>query len=213
MGFLEDFGSGLPQKDVVIVRDEGTANEVRTPSRAIVQPNSGQFNVDTPIFEGDVIEVPDPRGGIQRLYAAEVRVNDVDHDPDFAGMGHINVKWGMPRVERQSAPTFHISGGSNQIAWGNQKVTQQQSIATADLRATLEALLVSAVDNIADAEDREIVEASAVEAIGAIDAGNPAPRRAVATIKGVLSDLASGIGRGAGTGVANWATDLLSNLG
>lgn len=67
MGFLEGHGSAFPQKDAVIVHDAGEPGERRTTSRGIIQAKSGQFNVDTPIYEGDLVEVADPRGGAMTL--------------------------------------------------------------------------------------------------------------------------------------------------
>lgn len=66
---------------------------------AHVQAEKGFFDVDTPIFEGDVVEVADPRRpeGVERRLAAKVKVNNFGP----ADMQHISVTWGRaapPRV-------------------------------------------------------------------------------------------------------------------
>lgn len=211
MGFLEGHGKVFPQKNVTIIHNEGEANEQRTESRAIVQSKSAQFNVDTPIYEGDLVEVPDPRGGVQRLYAAEVRVNDVDGSATFRGMAHINVKWGKPPAPRQVSPVLNISGGTNQIAWDNRDVSQSQTVAATDLGAVLGRVLAEAEANLAG-EDRDLAVECAREALSAVEAGEPAPRRTLATLKGVLSDVATGAARGLGQSASGWAQGVLGRV-
>lgn len=83
----------FPTEVVKIIHNEGTDDEQVTEVDAHIQPESGFFNVDTPIYEGDVVEVADPRqgsGGRERRLAAELRVNS--NAPDH--MQHIQVKWG-----------------------------------------------------------------------------------------------------------------------
>lgn len=87
----------LGTKTVQIVRNEGTEHEERFSAEAHVQPKSGFFGIDTPVYEGDVVEFEDPRGGTTRVVAADVQVFDVGP----AQMRHIQVTWGKspaPRV-------------------------------------------------------------------------------------------------------------------
>lgn len=87
----------LGAKAVAIVRNEGTEDEERLSAEAHVQPESGFFAVDTQIYEGDVVEYADARGGITRVVAADVEVFD-EAPPQ---MQHTRVKWGKappPRV-------------------------------------------------------------------------------------------------------------------
>lgn len=80
-------------KEVVIVHAEGTAEEKRTPVEAIIQSGSGFFEVATPIYEGDVVEISDPWGGIDRRLAAQVKVNDFGPQD----LQHTEVVWGTAR--------------------------------------------------------------------------------------------------------------------
>lgn len=84
---------------VTITNYPGTAEESQHDVEAQLQAASGFFAIETPIYEGDIIEVPDPRGGTTRHLAAEVKINRA---PDwFADHGFTEVVWGtapMPRV-------------------------------------------------------------------------------------------------------------------
>lgn len=91
-------------KKVVIIRHEGTEDEVRTEVEAMIQAESGFFDVTTPVYEGDVVEIPDPRGGIDRRLAAEVHVNDYGSKQ----LHHTQVKWGKAPVAR-TAPVRRLS--------------------------------------------------------------------------------------------------------
>jgi uncharacterized protein (TIGR02391 family) len=85
-------------KTVVIVRHEGTSDEARTNVEAMIQSQSGFFDVATPIYEGDIVEIPDPRGGTDRRLAAEVHVNDSGPKQ----LHHTEVKWGKAPATRTS---------------------------------------------------------------------------------------------------------------
>ncbi|WP_349426567.1 hypothetical protein [Microbacterium sp. LWS13-1.2] len=92
-------------------------------------------------------------------------------------------------------------------------MTQEQTAAPFELRDAFAFVLAGAREHLPDGEDREIVEDCAREALAALDTGKEPPRRLVATLKGILGDVAAGAGRGFGTSAAAWATDALSNLG
>lgn len=80
----------LGTKTVTVIHDEGTSSEVRVDVEAHIQPDSGFFPVDAPIYEGDVVEFDDPRGGITRRSVRAVKVYDVGS----RSMHHIHVEWG-----------------------------------------------------------------------------------------------------------------------
>jgi len=84
---------------VTITNYPGTADESRYDAEAQLQATSGYFAIETPIYEGDIIDVPDPRGGTARYVAAEVKINRA---PAWArGDGFTEVVWGKapaPRV-------------------------------------------------------------------------------------------------------------------
>jgi hypothetical protein len=75
-------------KSVLVIR-EGTASSPGTEAtvEAHVQASKAFFAVDAPVFQGDVIEVADPRGGRARYRVRDVKV--LDTGP--AHMQHLEV--------------------------------------------------------------------------------------------------------------------------
>jgi uncharacterized protein (TIGR02391 family) len=85
VGILQQAGT----EPVTIVHSEGTEEETRVEVQAHIQPDTGFFNVDAPIYEGDVVLVADPRGGLDRRLAGSVKVFNVG--PSHAR--HTEVTW------------------------------------------------------------------------------------------------------------------------
>lgn len=197
--FLEGHGSNFPQKDLVIVHAEGGPEEHRTSSRAIVQSASGMFNVNTPIYEGDIVEVPDPRGGIQRLHVTEVKIVDVQGEMGFHGMSHIEAHW-SEKLRRSStttynAPVVNVHGDHAQVAWDNQSVTQNSvsdSVAPGydDLaQAVTKALELLSRTPSLDPDDQVFARESAEQVPEQLVTTEPNPsiiRRGLAALRGVL---------------------------
>lgn len=97
---------------VTVIQGEGTDDEKRFTIEAHIQPESGFVAVDTPIYEGDVVEVDDPRGGVERRLVSEVRIYD-PKGPTFRNMRYTEIKFGKapsPRiapVRRLTIEKFH----------------------------------------------------------------------------------------------------------
>jgi len=83
------FLSGFDTKRVVVLHAVGTDSEERFEVEGQIQAKSGFFAIDAPIYVGDIVVVPDPRGGEDRRLAAKVDVND--NGP--ADMRHMQVHW------------------------------------------------------------------------------------------------------------------------
>jgi uncharacterized protein (TIGR02391 family) len=90
---------GFGTKKVVIVHHEGTDSETRHEVEAHIQADSGFFAVATPIYEGDVVLIPDPRGGTDRRLAVKVAVNDFG----ASDLQHTEVRWGQAPIPRVAA--------------------------------------------------------------------------------------------------------------
>lgn len=58
-GFFKTFGT----KQVKVSRGGADSESEPTALEAHVQATKAYFAVDAPVYEGDLIEVPDPRGG------------------------------------------------------------------------------------------------------------------------------------------------------
>lgn len=97
---LRDLGT----KQVTIVHLEGSEDEVRIEAEALIQAKSGFFDIATPIYEGDIVEFSDPRGGTDRKQASEVHVNDFGPED----MRHTKVVWGAAPAVRV-APVRRLS--------------------------------------------------------------------------------------------------------
>lgn len=102
--------NGLPSimrqagaKSVVVVRHENTAAEERHETEANIQADKGLFGVDTPIYDGDVVVIPDPRSGTDRRLVAKVKV----HDYGPSHMQHTEVEWGRAPAPR-AAPVRRL---------------------------------------------------------------------------------------------------------
>ncbi len=106
-GFLASKRQTFGTQQVVIIHDEGGQDEARREVEAHIQSRSGFFEVETPIYEGDVVELDDPRGGRERRLAAEVRVNQAS-GRSFDRMAHTQVIWGKAPAVR-SAPIRRLA--------------------------------------------------------------------------------------------------------
>lgn len=97
----------FPKQTVRVIRNEGTDEEESFETVGHIQASTGFFAVDTPIFEGDTVEVSDPRrgpDGRERRIAKTVKVNDSQNE-----LAHIAVTWGkapLPRVAPVRRLTF-----------------------------------------------------------------------------------------------------------
>jgi hypothetical protein len=89
-GFLNLF-EALGVQEVVIIHGEGTLDESRRTVEAHIQPRAGYFEVETPIWEGDIVEMDDPRGGRERRVVRKVEVYSNTPSP---GTAHTEVTWG-----------------------------------------------------------------------------------------------------------------------
>jgi hypothetical protein len=77
----------VPPADVVVVRAPATPDEERIETSAIVVGDSVFFEVTERVYEGDIVETPDPRGGVLRR---TVRKVDINQSPfGDTGLDHI----------------------------------------------------------------------------------------------------------------------------
>jgi uncharacterized protein (TIGR02391 family) len=99
----------LGVQTVVVIHNEGQPDERRGEMEAHVQPGKGLFEVDAPIYEGDVVELRDPRGGIDRRHVNKVEWFQTGRNP----LNHIEVTWSSaapvrrPPIERATVAGLH----------------------------------------------------------------------------------------------------------
>lgn len=127
---------------VTVVHNSGTDDEQRFETEAQVQAKAAFFAVDTPIYEGDVVEFPDPRGGTTRKVAASVDVNNPT-GRSFRGMEHIHVTWGaappshVVPVRRLSIENLHeavIRSSSDLFADGHYEAAVSEAFKSIEVR-------------------------------------------------------------------------------
>lgn len=107
--FLSQMRSLFGTEMVTVIRNPGTEDEESFQVEAHIQGRTGSFDVGTPIFTGDYVELPDPRlgtGGVERRYVATAKV--LRTGP--AHTNRVKVEWGdapaPPRVAAVRRLTF-----------------------------------------------------------------------------------------------------------
>lgn len=88
---------------VTVIHDPGARTEQRHTIKGMVQPQKGFFEASAPIYEGDIVEVNDPRGGVQRLGAVKVEI--------FRGH-HMEVTWGLAPATKERTPELVLPSDS-----------------------------------------------------------------------------------------------------
>lgn len=128
---------------VKIIRNEGGGEDEEVVEvEAHIQAEQGFFDVGTPVFEGDVVEVADPRRpeGVERRFAAKVNVNNFGP----TDMQHISVTWGRaapPRVAPVRRLTFenlHVavqSAAGDLFADGHYESSVSEAFKSLEVRA------------------------------------------------------------------------------
>ncbi|TWH52621.1 hypothetical protein L612_002000000320 [Rhodococcus rhodochrous J38] len=202
--FTTGFGSNFPQHDVEIIHAAGTPEERRYPVRAMIQSEAGYFDLDTPIYEGDIVELEDPRGGRRQLHVERVDIRDHRNSPDFAWSSNITAYWGIPRAKSPTTtyhgPVVNINGSHAQVAWDNSGTVNQNSTPQAVTegyenlaRAVADALeLISKSANV-EPDERELAEETGHAILAEVVETEPnrsAIKRSLATLRGIIAPLA-----------------------
>ena len=72
-----------------MIHHQGQPDELRNEIEAPVQPKKCFFEVDAPVYSGDIVELADPRGGIDRRHVTEVEW----YKTGRGQLDHIEVTW------------------------------------------------------------------------------------------------------------------------
>lgn len=225
MGFLDGHASVFGSEEVTIIKGKGTASEKRVPSRAQLQANSGFFDVDTPIYEGDYVEAADPRGGTREFYAQKVDVNGGNGSPTFEALSHIQAHWGQPpstpRPTSPSSVTYNgpvvqIHGDHAAVAF-DQGTVNQSSQQVDDRYVELTKAVGALLERLEQfpQEDRDVVKEAADSVLLEVVKANPEQsvlRRAVYQLRGFLGMVSAGAAGAAGKDIAQWAGSLAERM-
>ncbi|MEU9864010.1 hypothetical protein AB0D99_24360 [Streptomyces sp. NPDC047971] len=124
-------------------------------------------------------------------------------------------------VHTYDGPVFNGPASHNQFAWNNETVTQNQQI-NGEVAAGYEALAERVAELLRQLpgaglaeQDREDAEAAAGEVLDVITRPEPEAgrvRRALATLRGALVPVASGVAAGTTVAAQEWARTAIEGL-
>jgi hypothetical protein len=219
MGFLDSHGRNFSPKSVTVIHRRGEPDEFRHSLRGLINPKYGSFDVDAQVFDGDLVIVPDPRGGERELYVKSVEV--FEHG---STLDHLQAVWGVAPTKRATrhgpavsgAPVINVYGNHAQVAFGNESVSQQSHVVSStytNLAETLQEVLGKLEE--LDPESRPLVVESTNDVLAEIVKPEPDAtivQRGLAQLKGLLAPLALATASGAGKELTAWAVDIIGKL-
>lgn len=215
-GFIQQFGETFGTKEVTVTPGPQRPERAVATYPAVVTARIVQFNVDTPVYQGDHLAWDDPRGGRNEVVAAKVKVNDAGGAA--ASLAHISVEFSehgeavqpKPRV-RADGHVIVVNGSNVNIALEGATITQQVGV-SAGYEALADAVgkALAIIEETAgvDPEEVEFAREAATVLVEESAKPNPDPsiiKRALPTIRGVLTAAAS-----SGAGAA--ASGLVAQL-
>ena len=120
--FISEMRNTFGTTMVKVINRPGTDDETTFEVEALIQADTASFAVDTPIFTGDQVELPDPRlgeDGVERRYVASAKVL---RSGPVRSMHRVKVEWGdapgSPRVAPVRRLTFENLHSAVQVASG-----------------------------------------------------------------------------------------------
>ncbi|MEU7007268.1 hypothetical protein [Streptomyces sp. NPDC046332] len=124
-------------------------------------------------------------------------------------------------VNRYDGPVFNGPARNNQLAWNSETVTQNQQVNGAvapgyeELAERVTELLRQLPEAGLGEQDREDAEAAAGDVLDVITQPEPEPgkvRRVLATLRGALAPVATGVAAGTTVGAQEWALSAIEGL-
>lgn len=211
--FLDRTRSAFGTDDVVLIHDAGLASETRIIVEAHIQPELGFFELDTPIYEGDLVEVDDSRGGKRTLYVAVVNMYKTS-----SNLKHTEVKWGpQPATHNSPAsptsqghhtyngPVVIINGDQAQVAWNGGSVNRTDNAIAQEFTA----LAVAVTDALklvvtgADPDEAQVAEDASKEILEELTKKEPERKKVragLATLRGILTTVTTAAATGSAGG-------------
>lgn len=204
-GFISEMGRSFGTQQVVVIHNPGQEDEIRHEVEAHVQSSKAFFNVDAPVYEEDVLEMSDPRGGIRRVYVTEVKINQAGGG--MSDMSHISASFAStpPRRSEPRGPSqiIHgnaviVSGSHVNVALDNGTINQQVPVTHGyeDLaRVVGRALELIEATRTVDPDDREAAQEAGTALLTEVvkpEPNRPLIKRSLALLRGVLQGAAAG---------------------
>lgn len=107
--FIAEMRNAFGTTMVTVISKPGTDDEATYEAEALIQGKTGSFALDTPIFAGDYVELPDPRlgdGGTERRY---VETAAVLQSGPVRSMHRVKVEWGAAPAPVRVAPVRRLT--------------------------------------------------------------------------------------------------------
>ena len=215
MGFIQHWGRLLGVKQVTVTPGGEAPGRRIEEYDGLVKPESVDFEVDTPVFEGDVLEWDD-RGVRRRVHVTQVDVFDAAAASSF--MQHVAARYSTvappPRSSRMTSGGGHtiiVNGSHVNVAVDGSTVTQQLAVSPGyEKLADAVGRALAVIEETSGVDPDEIEAARESATLVVQEVAKPAPnekaiKRALTVVKGVLTSAAN-----AGAGAL--ASGLISQL-
>lgn len=214
--FIAQMARSFGTQTVVVVHNAGQDDEERHQLESQVQGSKAFFDVDAPVYEGDSLELIDPRGGTRTVHITEVKINQAGGSMS-SHMSHIVASYSSrppQRLENSGAQIIHgnaviVSGNHVNVALDNGRINQRTSVTAGYenlARTVKEVLILIESTNGLDPDEREAAQEAATTVLNEIVKPEPdrsVVKRALPSLRGVLQS-ASVAGAGAlATGLVN----------
>ena len=130
--------SGRLTDQVTVIHDPGARTEQRHSMKEDGPAPEGVLRGVAPIYEGDVVEVNDPRGGVQRFGVAKVEI----YEPH-----HMEVTWGQAPAIKERTPDLVLpSDTGGREKWSSRDRLILEAIAAVEDRGDPFASMEDVVD-------------------------------------------------------------------
>ena len=214
MTFIQHWGRRIGTKKIAVTPGEVMSSREIASFDGIVRESAVDFDVDTPVFEGDQLEWDD-RGARRKVYAKVVTVHDQSIASSF--MRHVSVKFSskLPAQRRRSSGAgghvIVVNGNNVNVAFDGSSISQQVEVSPAFGELADAVGRALALIERTEGIDPDEVEAARESATLILEeTAKPEPDRSVVrklilTLKGALSSAAT-----AGAGAA--ASALVQQL-
>ena len=229
--FMDSFGRGFPRQVATIIPGPSGPSRSHSEVQAMIQGSAGFFDVDTQIYEGDIVELDDPRGGRRQHRVESIEINDGGDSPSFQSLSHIKAVWSGPlspaAVEQSGSthihngPVINNHGGRMQVAWDNVQVSQTQNLTETvttgyeQIADTMAKVIGGLQAARLEEDEHEIVLESSEDVLREVVKPEPDKRlikRCLASIRGVLTQIEQGVATAAGEQSREWAQGSLRAL-
>jgi hypothetical protein len=212
--FIQRVGRRFGTQRVVVINKPGKSDEVRNDLEAQVQSKKAFFDVNAPVYEGDQMELPDPRGGTRTVWITDVDIAQAGGQMS-SWMSHIEATFSdheprpatPPRPQVIHGDNIVIAGGHVNVATRGGSVSQQVPVTSGyeDLaRAVKDALELLDTEPDLDDDDRDTAQEAStaiLEEIVKESPDRPRVKKALAALRGVLASATNAAAAAAASGL------------